>query len=297
MRWVWGLLLFLCVTLDGRCQNFYDPEVIVNSRGLSDRSQNDLQVLQEQLEYMLLNYAPEVDVDLMPKHPVRVVVSLFVDKAIGEQYGGSVEMAIYRPRFRDKRESLLVFFRQKDMTFDFRPSKTPSLIGRSIPQYSIGKLIYYFATLGAMYYYDSFSLNGGTPFLTYLQSQSHFFQKGLREMTQFASNSNAFPLSPERHLNELQTESGGIFREAWYVYHREGLDSPRPDIYGGVLTVVLQVMKRIRDLDSTSSFLTLFIDAKEPEIRQYFQENKGKNDTRVALSVAEELFPSVMFVR
>lgn len=292
-----GIALILCIARVGWAQNFYVPEVVVNSRGLSERSRENLLTLQQQLEYMLINYAPDIDVDKMPKHPVRIVVSLFIDQALGDQYDGSMEVAIYRPVYGKINESLLLFLHDNNLKFHFTPSQTPSFVGRSIPQDNVGKLLYYYATLGALYYYDSFSLKGGTPFLAYLQSNGQFFENGMSEIRQLTSNNNPLLLSPNRHISELLSEIGELFRELWYIYHREGLDSTKPYIYTGILIVTLQALQKLNRLDSTSSFLPLFIGAKETELCHFFQDNKDNNNVRTALGIAEELFPSVIFVK
>lgn len=288
--------MLLCIVAIGvRGQTFFAPEVIVNAYGLPENSQKELSRLQEQLQMMLVNYAPDVSVEYVPKHPIRLSVVLFVEQAIGDQYQGGIEMAFYRPRYGRDRESLLLLLQEQQVSFRFQPQQSAAFVGRGIPEEQISRMIYYFATLGAMYYYDSFSIYGGSPFLNYLHEHRSIYDTAWQgELSLLGRKESKY--APSKHLNELRSEWGDRFRELWYLYHREALDSEVSTAYGEVTKVVLQGLKQLREFNSSLSFFSLFSDAKVLDITQYLQSEQTPTATEVR-RLSEELFPSIIFSR
>lgn len=273
----------------------FAPEVIINANGLPESSQKELRLLQEQLQTMLLNFSPDVSVEYVPKHPIRVNLILFVEQVFGNQCQGSLEMAFYRPRFGKDRESLLLLLNEREVSFRIQSQQKTAFIGREIPEEQISRMIYYLATLGAMYYYDSFSLYGGAPFLNYLQENRSVFDTAWQgEFSILGSKQSKF--SPMNHIEELGTEWGERFRELWYLYHREALDSEVPTSYGEVTKVVLQGLRQLKEFNSSLSFYNLFSDAKVLDINQYLKEKQTPTSIEVR-RLSEELFPSIFFSR
>lgn len=289
-------VMLLCIMgIGAQGQTLFAPEVIINAYGLPESSQQELSRLQERLQTMLVNYAPDVSVEYVPKHPIRLSVVLFVEQAIGDEYQGSLEMAFYRPRFGKDREALLLLLQENEVNFRFQSHQSAAFIGREIPEELISRMIYYFATLGAMYYYDSFSIYGGTPFLSFLQEYRSTFDSAWQDKLNLLGQKQS-KYAPAKHIDELQTEWGERFRELWYLYHREALDSEVPSAYGEVTKVVLQGLKQLRDYNSSLSFLPLFSDAKVLDITQYLKSEQTPTATEVR-RLSEELFPSIIFNR
>lgn len=278
-------------------QSFFVPEVILNVQGIPEQKQRDLQELQRQLEALLTCYDPEVQVTIRPKQPIRIQLWLSVAPSLGDEYHADLDIAFFRPVYGDDEEALLLLFHERNLLFTFDPLLSPAFLGSDIPESPLFKVIYYYATLGSMYYYDSFSLYGGDPFLRYLVTRSGFFEGGWQDNGGMSSVFPVSKLSPSRYLPELQSQWGSYFRELWYLYHREGLDNPLATDYNRVLMTVLRGLRELREWDSSSSFLTLFFDAKERELAAYFEANKGSLEVEGSRSLAEELFPSMVFSR
>lgn len=298
MKRAWGIIIGLMLSwLSATGQSFFAPEVSLNLQGMPEQKQADLQGLQRQLEYMLIGYDPEIEVTLRPKQPIRIQLSLSVTQSVGDEYSGHLDIALFRPVYGADEEALLVLFHEKNLLFPFDPLLSPTFIGGEIPESPLFKVMYYYATLGAMYYYDSFSLYGGDPFLNYLVSRSGFFEAGWQDSGGLSNAYLTSKLSPSKYLPELQSKWGSYFRELWYLYHREGLDSPLPTAYNRVLTAVLQGLRQLREYESSTSFLTLFFDSKEKDMSAHFQANKGSLEVGNTRSLVEELFPSVVFSR
>lgn len=288
------ILMLFPLALSARGQSFFAPEVIVNAEGLSESAQREMQNLQEYLELVLVNYLPSINVDYSPKQPIRIVNIFYVDDAVGDQYKGSFDMALYRPRFGRDKESLLVLLHEENISFRYQSKqKGQALVNIGFPEIPIARKIFYYATLGAMYYYDSFALYGGTPFLNYLHDKQRLFD--LAWSADDASESDrSFLYAPSRHIGELRSEGGERFRELWYLYHREALDSEVGSTYGDTVQVVLSALRRLKETDSSLSFYSLFSISKVLDLTDYIQSNNTSRALEVR-RLAEDLFPSIVF--
>lgn len=298
MKRAWGIIMGLMLGwLSAMGQSFFAPEVNLNIQGIPEQKQADLRGLQRQLESLLTSYDPEVGVTMRPKQPIRIQLWVSVAPPLGDAYRADLDIALFRPVYGADEEAVLVLFHERNLLFTFDPLLNPAFMGANIPESSLFKVIYYYATLGAMYYYDSFSHYGGDPFLSFLMTRSGFFEAGWQDTGGLSNAYLTSKLSPSRYLPELQSQWGSYFRELWYLYHRDGLDGPLPTDYNRALRAVLHGLRQLREYDSSSSFLTLFFDAKEQELRAYFEANKGSLEVEESRSLAEELFPSMEWSR
>lgn len=286
-------LLFAFIGANG--QSLFNPNIIINDYGLPETSQRELSNLEEQLSMMLERYAPHIKVGYVPKRPIDITIALYIDKALGNEYSGSMEVALYRPVYGGKSQDLLVLFDESNFTFTYQSQHTLDLQNTDVPETVILRKVYYYATLGAMYYYDSFALYGGNPFLEYLERYSQYLSDAWRS-TYTATKYQTSKYIPDIHLLELRSEWGDKFRELWYLYHRQGVDSPTAQAYGDTTKIVLTGLLQLRELDSTLSFFRLFSDAKVIQLSQYFELNKTSLATENK-RLAEELFPTIVFTR
>lgn len=291
------LLLVLCAltTTISWGQIFFAPEVVVRSDGLSDSNKKELKLLEEELTTTLLNFSPDVQVELAPKHPIKLSAVLFIKQAFGNQYQGDLEMAFYRPRYGKDEESLLLLVREEGITFRYLPTGSNLFLGRDIPENQLGRMVYFLATLGVMYYYDSFSVYGGTPFLAYLQQHKALLATPWEGMDKLVKD-GVSRYAPSRVIEELKSLWGEQFRELWYVYHRQALDGEVPTAYGEGTKVVLEGLKRLREENGMLSFIALFGDAKMAEISHFIQTVQSPLATEVS-RLAEDLFPAIVFRR
>lgn len=286
--WLLSLALFPIYVCG---QSFYQPEVMLNAPEINEASKRDLERLEEQLQMMLLNYAPPVDLALTPKQPIRVFVLVNIKEVQLSEYRGDLEIAVYRPIYDKEEESLVMLIGERDVSFSFNPQLSPSFIGQELPTETLPMMVYYYVTLGAMYYYDSFSLYGGSPFLKFLEERKTLFQEAWQRGGALSLNRES-RYAPREFLPELQTIWGDQFRELWYIYHREGLDAQDDGAYMRVLGTVLQTLRSMQLNNASLGFIPFFSDTKRGEMRVRLMEDKNLNSTRVK-TLAEELFPNI----
>ncbi|MDN4754367.1 DUF4835 family protein [Porphyromonadaceae bacterium W3.11] len=284
------LVLIALVSIHGKAQSIFEPEVVINTSGVGDGATRDLAELETQLEELLVNYSPEIYLTEVPKNPIRLFVLLNVNSGDGVEFIADMEMVMYRPIFGEERESIVFITSQRELRFRFQKEFNRGGLGRSLPEDPLQARIYYYATLGLLYYYDSFSIYGGTPFLDYLEKEQGHFEQVMSNSYQSLSQTNT---RDDRYLSELKSEWGEKFRELWYIYHRTGLDAEDDSKYGQSLYSVLMGLKALREANRSLSFFQFFSDTKQGEIRHYFLESKATTHDD-AKRLVDELYPNLL---
>lgn len=284
------IVLMALLSINGKAQSFFQPEVVINTSGIGDGVTRDLDDLETQLEDLLLNYSPKIYLTEIPKNPIRLFLLLNVNSGDGVEFVGDMEMVLYRPIYGEERESIVFITSERDLRFSFQKDFNRGGLGRSLPEDPLQARIYYYATLGLLYYYDSFSIYGGTPFLDYLEKEQGHFEQVMANSIQPISQGNS---SRGRYLSELKSEGGEKFRELWYLYHRSGLDAEDISKYGQSLHSVLMGLKALRDVNRSLSFFQFFSDTKRGEIRHYFLESKASPYEGVR-KLVDELYPNLL---
>lgn len=268
------------------------PEVRVEGTRLADNRSSDLSSLREQIEQMLLGYAPSVDVSQIPRHPIRTVVQLRITEGDGYNFRGDLEMMMLRPIYGVESESVILFAAERGLEFQYTPSFQYHSLTSDLPESPLLRQIFYYATLGAMYYYDSFSVLGGAPFLQYLTAHRTEFERAWEDERRGGFGHNASYLSPRQHLTELKETWGNRFRELWYLYHREGLDSESSDEYGEVLHLFLEGLSAIQRENSTVHFAQFASDTKGGEMIQRLKTLSAPHQNALS-QIIRSLFPTL----
>lgn len=294
-RWLLLCLVLLGSTFGLKGQAFFDPSVTINSYGLQQVAQRDLAKLQEQIQQMLELYRPDANLRYSPKRPIRIVVYLHVQEVIGNQYKGDMEMALYRPVYGVNREEPLVFFSEQSLAFQYRPEVTYDFLSGGLPESMLARILYYYATLGAMYYYDSFELKGGEPFLTYLNEHMQYLGAAWNRPNGAVSVESS-RYAPLVFLQEHKTSSGERFRELWYLYHRQGVDGSTSSAYGTTVKEVLEGLLQLRENNNSLPFIPLFYTAKSGAISQFLRQTDLPIATEVS-RLMERLFPTFSFIK
>lgn len=64
-----------------------------------------MQLLTEQIEQLIIGYAPPIELSHIPLHPIRTVVVLYLTATDGFRYVGNLELMLTRPIYGRTDES------------------------------------------------------------------------------------------------------------------------------------------------------------------------------------------------
>ena len=190
---------------------------------------------------------------------------LFTIKSVTSQdaYSGELTIQARRPVYNSSYTTSTLNFRDTDISFTYQENEPIVYNEQTVESNLVAIITYYIYIIMGMDF-DSFSLKGGEQYFRKAES--------IVTLCQSISESGwrAFENNKNRHalVYSLLEENMSSFRTLWYNYHRKGLDamSQGADKGKSIITQSLDEVKLIRDANSQSPLLSLFIDTKLDEL-------------------------------
>ena len=266
---------------------FFSPHVRVTSSTVDEQSSRYFSKIEQRLTDLVLSFAPKVSC-LAPKLPIDCEISLIVSAVTGDRYTGDLRVRILRPVYEQQGRSLVMQAGERGMTFDFSPYDLSVRQSVGIPEDVFLRRIYYYLLIGAWLYYDSFGDEGGTPFVSYLSAHTSDFYN-----FDISGEMGDRGIVPEVLLPRLREKSVALFRESYYIYHRQGLDRryKSSESFAEALSATLDLLEEVKAEDPAHPLLTLFADTKLSEIHSYLDNESSPQSRGLALRLSG-LFPS-----
>lgn len=200
------------------------------------------------------------------KQEERIECSFIIDiseKLSESAYKGSIQVQLNRPIFNSAYKSLVFNYKDIDFTFayvEFQPLE----FNESTNTSNLTSVLAYYIYLMIGMDYDTYSLEGGTPFYqkcqTIVANCQNTNDKGWKA---FEGNKNRYWL-----VENLLAPTYKPLRECNYKYHRLGFDVMAKDVAGGrqIVADAVQLLKKIYDEKPGSFNLQMFFVSKFDEI-------------------------------
>lgn len=218
-----------------------------------------------------------------PSEQIECNMQITIDKAPSQtSFSGTIQIQSSRPIYMSDYNSSLFLVNDNRFQFNFLPN---TVIDFSLDQHrdNLSSLLAYYAYMMIGYDYDSFSLNGGTP----------YFEKAQTIVTNAQGASEQGWRAPESKNNRywmvdyILSAPFSPFREGLYNIHRKGLDimykepiKGRKEIKNAILA--LQTVHQSRP---SNILLQLFFMTKSDEFVNIFKDatDEEKNEIVNAL--------------
>ncbi|TND07161.1 MAG: hypothetical protein FD123_3306 [Bacteroidetes bacterium] len=200
----------------------------------------------------------------------RIECTFFInvtEKISNDEFKGSIQIQATRPVYKSSYSSLLLNYNDND--FQFRYVEFQSL-DFSLQQHmsNLTAVLGYYAYLIIGLDYDSYSLNGGSPWYQKCQTIVANAQTAPeRGWKSFEGTKNRYWLVD----NLLNTQFSSM-RECMYKYHRLGFDLMHQDVNTGRAAVLdaLQLLKKVHQAKPLSFNMQVFFNAKSDEVVKLF---------------------------
>ncbi|MCB0481371.1 MAG: DUF4835 family protein [Flavobacteriales bacterium] len=192
-------------------------------------------------------------------------------------FTGSIQVQSRRPVYGSSYNSTIWSFKDANVAFIFDKN--------SVLEYSentflsnLTALLAYYSYMVLAYDYESFSENGGGPYLTKAQEIAQMSQSSGYEGWASNEKRNRYWLV-ENHLNP---RFAGL-RKCMYEYHRLGLDQMSTDVKGGrdAIAKSLEYLKTVHTNVPNSFNIRVFFDSKASELINIFKEADRDQKTKV----------------
>jgi len=187
-----------------------------------------------------------------------------------------ITVQAYRPVFKSSYETMLIQFTEKDVPILFDPFR-PMENNREVYTDNLSAVVSFYAFLLLALDYDSYSLEGGEPYLNIMQNMLVNIPSSAKSYDPSWTSSTSKKNSRYALFENLNNPRMKPFRRAYYEYHRLGLDQSSMDM-NLVRRDLVSAIKAIAQTDQTypNTFLMQsFINAKRPEIIEIFKQGTG----------------------
>jgi len=184
-----------------------------------------------------------------------------------DQFSATIQVQSRRPIFKSSYNSPLINFNDQDFQFKYLENQ-PLEFNDNMFTSNLTSVIAFYAYMILGLDYDSYSLNGGTPYLEKaLQVVNNAQSTPEPGWRAFESNKNRYWLIN----NMLDAPFVGI-RECMYNYHRKGLDMMTDNKEAGRAEILesLMALKKVHQTRPLSFSMQVFFNAKSEEVINIF---------------------------
>ncbi len=203
------------------------------------------------------------------KNDERIDCSILINitSLAGNDFTGTLQVQARRPVYKSSYNSVLLNYNDNDITFTYLESQSLDFNDNSYLS-GLTSILGYYAYLIIGLDYDSFALNGGTPYLqkclAVVNNAQNSAAKGWKA---FDSNKNRYWL-----INNMMDASFVPLRECMYTYHRKGLDVMADNIENGraVILESIESLTKVHQAKPLSFSTQVFFIAKADEIINIF---------------------------
>lgn len=262
--------------------------VTVNSSRIQGANQNLFRTMQSDI-YEFMNTRKWTDHVYSYDEKLKCNIMILLEEQISaDEFRGSIQVQLIRPVFDSSYETTILNIKDNDFRckyVEFQPLEFNETSNRD---YLTNILAFYsYVILG--YSYDTFSLEGGTPFFEKAQAIVNNSQNlPVKGWKSFESERNRYWL-----LENIMNKSYSDFRKCMYNYHLNGLDlmSQRAEEGRANIANSLRDLQKVFRKRPSTYILQMFFDAKVDELINIFSKSYPDERSRV-LTILNEIDPS-----
>lgn len=182
-------------------------------------------------------------------------------------YNATVQVQVVRPVYGTNYESLIFNYADRNWSFEYLESQ-PLEFNRFTFLNNISSLLAFYAHIALGIDYDTFENQGGNPFFEVANDiVNNAQQSGRPGWVQSQSDRRSrYWLINDIYVSTIY----GPIREAYYLYHRQGMDLIQIDpqaAYKNILEAI-RLVAQANKLQPNGIFTISFVDAKSDEIAE-----------------------------
>jgi len=195
-----------------------------------------------------------------------------------DDFKGTIQIQARRPVYSSSYPALLLNFNDNDIEFRYLEDE-PLEFSETSHLSNLTSILVFYAYIIIGLDYDSYSLEGGTPYFqkaqTVVNNAQTAREKGWKA---YEGTKNRYFLA-EDILNQIYRP----YRECLYKYHRQGLDimSENTESSRTVILESIELLEKVHRDNPNSFILQIFFDAKADELVNIFSGSYPNEKTRV----------------
>lgn len=261
-----SLILIYFLTLAAQAQEL-NFTVIINSDRSRIQNTDIFNQMKTNFE-QFLNGRSWTDDEYRPEERVKGNLLITINEVpqIGF-YNATVQVQVVRPVYGTNYESLILNYADRNWNFEYLESQ-PLEFNRFTFLNNISSLLAFYAHIALGIDYDTFASRGGNPFFEVANDIVNNAQQSGRPgwVQSQTDRRSRYWLINDIYVSTIY----GPIREAYYLYHRQGMDLIQIDpvtAYKNILEAI-RLVAEANKLQPNGIFTISFVDAKSDEIAQ-----------------------------
>lgn len=272
------LLLFLITSLGISAQDF-QCQLSINSQKISSSNREKFNSLQQEL-IKFINERKWCQYNLKINERINCGIMINLESQAGDVLTGSMTIQLQRPVYKTNYKTDILNFQDKSVEFTYTEGM-PLEYADNANLNQLTSLIAFYLNLFLGMEFDTFSMNGGSPYFDKCQNIINLCQtdKEVGWKSHESGQANRYWI-----LENLNNPSYSEFHEFLYNYHRLGLDvmADSPDAGRAVIAESLRLLQNINSQRSGLYLMQIIIQSKSTEIINIFKNGTQGEKTQVA---------------
>ncbi|MDR3095168.1 MAG: DUF4835 family protein [Bacteroidales bacterium] len=289
---IYGLIFFVGIVLfPAKAQ-----ELRCNVQLVSTQIQGSNKSVTEALQTALFEFVNSrawTNNSFATEERIECNMMLNITSLVGSTFSGSIQIQSRRPVFNSAYSTTVFNFKDDNLKFTYVEGE-PLEFSETAYSSNLTSIVAFYVYIILGMDYDSFSLNGGTPYFrkaeTVVTNAQQSGEKGWRASEGSNSNKNRYWIAQ----NFLDDRYRGV-REFIYKYHRQGLDkmSSKPNDVRRDLADYMKLLQDVyrRKPDPYMLLLQITFDAKSNEFMEIFGNSPAEEKGRV-VKILKEIDPA-----
>ena len=259
-------LLLLTLSLIKVYAQELNAQFVVNADLVNQTNQQIFETLERSLNEFI-NSQSWSSQEFFPQEKITCSFVLNLSSYNASKFEGTLQIQSQRTIYDSNYDSPLLNFLDKDISFTYQEFQ-PLFFSPASYESNLVSLISFYVYIIMGINADSLQLKGGDPYFEQAQRIVNLSQQGgALGWKQNDSNRNRFWLSDTIRSNTFRE-----YREALYIYHREGLDLMTKNLLEAKNNIIsaLLPLENLFDRRPNAMLLQMFFDAKADEIVNFF---------------------------
>jgi len=283
-----GTLLMLLVMMFSLSAQDFQCQLSVNASQIAGSNRNKFNTLQQEL-YKFVNDRKWCQYTLKTNERIECAIMINLTEMSGDTYTGTMNIQLQRPIYNSSYKSPVLNFQDKSVKFTYEEG-APLEYAENSNLSQLTSLIAYYLNLFLALDFDTFSLNGGSPYYTLAQGVVNACQNASEPgwKSYETGQRNRYWI-----IENLTNPAYGKIHDFFYKYHRLGLDVMTESVDVGRASVLdaLRDLQKVNAQKSNIYIVQIVLLAKADEIVNIFKEATPVEKTEV-VRLMKQLDPS-----
>ena len=282
------LLLFFVGAFHSVFSQELNCQVTINSTQIAGTDKRVFDAMETAIrEFMLTRKWTNENFKIEERIDCSILINI-TERIGSDEFKGTLQIQARRPVFKTAYNTALLNFNDNDIAFKYTEAQPLEFVENTYSS-NLTSILAFYAYFVIGMDYDSFALNGGTPYLQKaLAVVNNAQSSGYLGWKAFDSNNNRYWL-----INNMLDATYVSIREGLYNYHRKGLDvmADNKDAGRAVILESLMELKKVHQVKPLSFSLQVFFIAKADEIVNVFCGGFADEKAKV-VSLLNEIDPT-----